>query len=147
MNDDPPRLSDPRMIPPSHPMSWFEPPSGADSARVWSEPEPVDDAFIRPFIVTQGRTRPTHEALPIESIVHATPAALSAPVRFEQRHIVELAQVPLALAELAAALSVPVGVVRVLVADLYASNLVLLRQPAALPVHVIERIRDLVRAL
>jgi hypothetical protein len=105
------------------------------------------DVFVRPFIMTEGRTRPLHDGLRMETLVHASPAALSAPLRFEHRTIVELCQRPTALAEVAATLRVPLGVARVLVADLYADNLVLLREPTELPVHVIERIRDLVRAL
>ena len=53
----------------------------------------------------------------------------------------------IAVAEVASRIGVPLGVAKVLVADLYADNLVQLREPTELPVHVIERIRDLVRAL
>lgn len=152
-DEDAPRLPDPRMIPLSQPQPWFE-------SNATAEPEPErpglvgqstqdddDGVFVRPFIVTRGRTRPLHDGLRIETLVEALPAALSAPLQFEQRQIVELAQRPVSLAEIAARLGVPIGVARVLIADLYTGRYISLHEPTELPVHVIERIRDLVRAL
>lgn len=151
-DEDAPRLPDPRMIPITRPQSWFN--SGAYSepeqmeAPVPAEAEDEDDGvFVRPFIVTRGRTRPLHDGLRIETLIRALPAALSAPLQFEQRQIVELAQRPVSLAEVAARLGVPLGVARVLIADLYTGKYISLHEPTELPVHVIERIRDLVRAL
>ena len=149
-DEDAPRLPDPRMIPVAHPQSWFEPDAltEPDQPRPATAEEQGDDgAFVRPFIVTRGRTRPLHDGLRIETLVQALPAALSAPLQFEQRQIVELAQRPVSLAEVAARLGVPIGVARVLIADLYTGRYISLHEPTELPVHVIERIRDLVRAL
>ena len=146
--DDEPRLPDPRMIPIAQPQSWFEPPAPEHSvATGQSEKDDGDGVFVRPFIVTGGRTRPLHDGLRIETLVEASPAALSAPLQFEQRQIVELAQRPVSVAEVAARLRVPLGVARVLIADLYTGKYISLHEPTELPVHVIERIRDLVRAL
>jgi uncharacterized protein DUF742 len=151
--DDEPRLPDPRMIPVAQPKSWFEPPgfTGPDAehsvATGQSATDDGDGVFVRPFIVTRGRTRPLHDGLRIETLVEARPAALSAPLQFEQRQIVELAQRPVSVAEVAALLGVPLGVARVLIADLFTGSYVSLHEPTELPVHVIERIRDLVRAL
>ncbi|HKN99451.1 MAG TPA: DUF742 domain-containing protein [Pseudonocardiaceae bacterium] len=144
-DEDAPRLPDPRMIPVAQPPGWFEeaPPASEPD----DEPVADDGVFVRPFIVTRGRTRPLHDGLRIETLIRATPAALSAPLRFERRRIVELAQQPVSLAEVAAKLGVPLGVATVLVADLYAGRYLTLHEPTELPVHVIERIRDLVRAL
>jgi hypothetical protein len=107
----------------------------------------TDVARVRPFIVTGGRTRPRHDGMRIESLLLATPAALSAPLRFEQRRIVELAQRAVSLAEVAAALAIPIGVARVLASDLHHGNLIRLLEPHELSVDIIERIRDIVRAL
>ena len=150
--DDEPRLPDPRMIPVAQPQSWFESsaltePEQLDPPPAQDEETEDDGAFVRPFIVTRGRTRPLHDGLRIETLVRALPAALSAPLQFEQRQIVELAQRPVSLAEVAARLGVPLGVARVLLADLYTGKYISLHEPTELPVHVIERIRDLVRAL
>jgi hypothetical protein len=141
------------MIPVAQPQSWFEPnavgePDAGVRPGVGQSTEDDDDGvFVRPFIMTKGRTRPLHDGLRIETLVQARPAALSAPLQFEQRQIVELAQRPVSLAEIAADLGVPIGVARVLIADLYTDRYISLHEPTELPVHVIERIRDLVRAL
>jgi hypothetical protein len=142
------------MIPITQPQSWFEPngaaepePDARPGAAGHSELDDDDGVFVRPFIVTRGRTRPLHDGLRIETLVEAAPAALSAPLQFEQRQIVELAQRPVSLAEVASRLGVPIGVARVLIADLYTGRYISLHEPTELPVHVIERIRDLVRAL
>jgi len=146
--DDEPRLPDPRMIPIAAPQAWFEQPSPEHSvATGQSATDEGDGVFVRPFIVTRGRTRPLHDGLRLETLVEALPAALSAPLQFEQRQIVELAQHPVSVAEVAARVGVPLGVARVLIADLYTGNYISLHEPHELPVHVIEMIRDLVRAL
>jgi hypothetical protein len=142
-------LPDPRVIPPLGQYPWF----GAEDAEPGVLPETdqsdVDgaDDFVRPFIVTEGRTQPLRDGLRVETLVHALPAALSAPLRFEKRRLVELCQTPISLAEIAAGMGMPLGVTRVLVADLATSNLVSFQEPEEVPTHVIERIRDLVRAL
>jgi hypothetical protein len=112
------------------------------------EPEPVDDVVVRPFMLTGGRTRPLHDGLRIETLLHAAPAALSAPLRFESQRIVQLCQVPMSIADLAVALRLPLGVVRVIVADLATSGYLRIEdQLGELPLALIERIRDRVRAL
>jgi hypothetical protein len=107
--------------------------------------------IVRPFIVTGGRTRPTDERLRVETLVTALPSALSAPLSFERRHIVELCQRPLSIAEIANSLATPIGVVRVIIADLVAERYVTVEQPLnlrdSMSVHLLERIRDGVRAL
>jgi Protein of unknown function (DUF742) len=161
---DLPHQPDPLAFPGWNQQGWFAP--GADGSLVqggstaaWTPPAPSDDrsdqlagrsdddTFLRPFILTEGRTQPLQDGLRIETQVVATPAALSAPLRYERRRIVELCQRSLSVAEVASGLGVPLGVARVLVADLATENLVTVREPAELPFHVIERIRDLVREL
>jgi hypothetical protein len=148
--DDEPRLPDPRMIPIAPPQAWSPHASSPPEYSVatgQSATDEGDGVFVRPFIVTGGRTRPLHDGLRLETLVEALPAALSAPLQFEQRQIVELAQRPVSVAEVAARIGVPLGVARVLIADLYTGKYISLHEPHELPVHVIERIRDLVRAL
>ncbi|MFI1990777.1 DUF742 domain-containing protein [Actinoplanes sp. NPDC020271] len=107
-----------------------------------------DDPIVRPFMLTGGRTQPMHDGLRIETQLYAAPAALSAPLRFEARRIVELCQAPRSIADLASALRVPLGVVRVIVADLITEGFVLVDQvPGELSTMLIERIRDRVRAI
>lgn len=137
---------DPRMIPYAEHAAPAEPTTVP--ARPARAPEPEDDLVVRPFMLTGGRTRPLHDGLRIETLLHAAPAALSAPLRFESRRIVELCQAPHSVADLAVALRVPLGVVRVIVADLVTDGYLRIeQQPGELPIEVIERIRDRVRAL
>lgn len=106
-----------------------------------------DEDLVRPFLVTGGRTVPLRGDLRIEAIVHTRPAALRAPLRFEARRVVELCQRPMAVVDVAVALRVPLGVVRVLVADLVHEGHLRCDAPEELPIELIERIRDRVRAL
>jgi hypothetical protein len=75
-------------------------------------------AYVRPYTVTGGRTRPSGVDLPFEALVEALaePGPGHAP---ESRRILGLAAGQyLSVAELSAHLQLPVGVVRVLVGDL-----------------------------
>ena len=122
------------------------------SAR-WLEDGEADcmDSLVRPFIVTGGRTRPTDERLRVETLVTAAPSALSAPLSFERRQIVRICQQPLSVAEVAAGLAVPLGVARVLIADLIAEGLITVHERLVWADHpsrsLLERIREGVRAL
>lgn len=166
MSEPGPRLPDPRMIPPlratqAQPSAQHQSSgqlgSGQDGYRQDGEPDPSDAALadatladgtlVRPFLVTGGRTRPLRDGLRIETMVFALPAALSAPLRFELRRIVELCQSPCSVTEVAVRLEVPLGVARVLIADLVSSGYVTCTEPAEISIDVIERIRDRVRAL
>ncbi|WP_372441833.1 DUF742 domain-containing protein [Actinoplanes campanulatus] len=107
-----------------------------------------EDPVIRPFMLTGGRTEPLQDGIRIETLLHAAPAALSAPLRFESRRIVELAQAPMSVADLSVALRAPLGVVRVIVADLITQGYLSVEdQSGELSTSLIERIRDRVRAL
>ncbi|MFD0817544.1 DUF742 domain-containing protein, partial [Micromonospora zhanjiangensis] len=94
-----------------------------------------------------GRTRPVHDGLRVETLLSAPPSALSAPLRFEARHIVTLCQRATSVADLAVALRVPLGVVRVLVADLITEGYLRREEQGEFSIAMIERIRDRVRAL
>ncbi|MDI2130417.1 DUF742 domain-containing protein [Yinghuangia seranimata] len=136
---------------------WFVPrharpaAPASEAGGAWSAAEADDgDAYVRPFIMTGGRTTPVTDGLRLETLVRALPAALSAPLAFEARRVVERCQQPCSVAEIATALGVPVGVARVVIGDLLAGNLVFRLEspePGSMPLHTIERIRDLVRAL
>ncbi len=106
-----------------------------------------DERFVRPFVVTAGRTTPLLDGLRIETLVRAEPGALSAPLRFEQHTLVRLCQQPHSIAEIGTALRVPIGVAKVVVSDLAATGHVTVRAADQLTAAAIERIRDLVRAL
>ncbi|HTE67608.1 MAG TPA: DUF742 domain-containing protein [Actinomycetes bacterium] len=90
-----------------------------------------DPAQVRPYAMTAGRTH-GGEGLAIETLVSITPMGrdLLPGLRLEPRAIALLCQRPLAVAEVAARLDVPLGVARVLVADLAADGLLTVQQPA-----------------
>jgi hypothetical protein len=144
---DRPRLPDPRMIPMNHMFGWFDPDRPGQQQPPEEEVVDSDEQFVRPFVVTAGRTTPLMDGLRIETLVQAPPSALSAPLRFEQRTVVELCQQPHSIAEIGTALRVPVGVAKVVVSDLAAAGYVTVRESDQLSTAAIERIRDLVRAL
>ncbi|MBF6172012.1 DUF742 domain-containing protein [Nocardia blacklockiae] len=140
---EPHRLPDRRMIALNPPAAWSDSAAAAPPSAARDADEPV----VRPFLMTGGRTTPLIDGLRLETLVHAPPAALSAPLRFEQSTVVRLCQRPHSVAEIAAALRVPVGVARVVVSDLVAAGHVSTHTADELSTAAIERIRDLVRAL
>jgi hypothetical protein len=78
------------------------------------------DRVVPVYAFTGGRTRAAGQELPLEAVVTATgltPAG-GASLQMESRAIVEMCARPKSLAEIGAALRVPVGVARVLVGDL-----------------------------
>jgi hypothetical protein len=105
------------------------------------------ELVVRPFIVSGGRTHPLIDDLRVETMVQATPAALSAPLQFEHAHAVQLCQRPHSVAEIASRLGVPVGVAKVVVGDLVVAGHAAVREHDELMISTIERIRDLVRQL
>ncbi|WP_280276958.1 DUF742 domain-containing protein [Nocardia wallacei] len=138
------RLPDHRMIALNRPDAW------SSSTVAQSDPttsRSTEDPVVRPFLMTGGRTAPLIAGLRIEALVHATTAALSAPLRFEQSTVVRLCQRPHSVAEIAAALRVPLGVARVVVSDLVTAGHASVHTADELSTAAIERIRDLVRAL
>ena len=78
------------------------------------------DRVVPVYAVTRGRTRAAGQELPLEAVVVATDQAAQSGggLQMESRAIVELCSGPKSLAEIGAALRVPVGVARVLVGDL-----------------------------
>jgi Protein of unknown function (DUF742) len=80
----------------------------------------ADDRVVPVYAFTRGRTRAAGQDLPLEAVVTATGLSLTAgaALQMESRAIVEMCAHPKSLAEIGAALKVPVGVARVLVGDL-----------------------------
>ena len=84
-------------------------------------PEVDGDAF-RPYLLTGGRTRSIGADLAIEALVVTSDGADGHGLRSEQAMILEACRTPIAIAEVAVKLSVPIGVARVLVSDLAATR-------------------------
>jgi hypothetical protein len=78
------------------------------------------DRVVPIYAFTGGRTCAAGQDLPLEAVVTATGLSLASGgvLQMESRAIVEMCARPKSLAEIGAALRVPVGVARVLVGDL-----------------------------
>ncbi|MBT8225552.1 MAG: DUF742 domain-containing protein [Dactylosporangium sp.] len=145
MNDDEPRVPDARMIP-----AWRAP---HPPSRAGCLPSPgpreqaADEGLVRPFLVTRGRTQPLRTDLRLETLVEAQPGALHAGLAFESLATVEVCQTPQSVAEVAVRVGVPLGVARVLIADLITAGHLVCTQLPEVPLDLLERIRDRVRAL
>lgn len=126
-------------------------PAGSDGPDGRARPDgpegPDGDLLVRPFLVTGGRTATDHHELRVETLVRAVGDHPPAALRFEARRIVELSRRPVSVAELAAALGLPIGVVRVLVGDLLGTGTVAVVEMQDISLALLERIRDRVRAL
>ncbi len=85
--------------------------------------------LVRPYAMTGGRTRPRYQ-LAIEALVHTTaqPHQLQGQLPEHQR-ICNLCHEIKSVAEISALLSIPLGVARILVADLAEAGLVAIHQP------------------
>ena len=99
-----------------------------------TDQEPADDdgpARVRPYALVRGRTRTADsEPTPVEAIVFVTEAGTGASATLERGAILRLCARPHSVAEVSAHLKVPVGVIRVLVADLEGEGLVQVNRPA-----------------
>jgi hypothetical protein len=117
------------------------------------DPPRRENKLVRPYVLTQGRTRGPGAPLALEASVRATSTTdtLAPDAAPESRRIVELSAQPVSLAELAARLLLPIGVMRVLVADLAAAGTVSVGAPAtreaATDVRLLKRLLHGIRAL
>ncbi|RKE21308.1 DUF742 domain-containing protein [Streptomyces sp. TLI_171] len=141
-------------LPPQSDPRWFQQQGGYGQAYPESYPDPADlphrheeqqpgyveeyddeedaEPLIRPFAMTGGRTRPRYE-LALEALVSAAvePARLATLLPEHQRICSLCASDVKSVAEISALLGLPLGVARILVADLAEAGLVAIHQPAA----------------
>ncbi len=124
-----------------------------DDRWTYEEAGPV----ARPYTVTGGRTRPRGTRyfdlvdMVVRSARSGDPNSISSP---ERGQILELCRVPVSVAEVAALVGLPLGVVRVLLGDLLYENLIEVMESAPrggvvtdqrLLGRVLERLRALLR--
>jgi hypothetical protein len=107
--------------------------------------------LIRPYAMTGGRTEAEGNVINLESQIQASARASSylGAYRWEAAKVVELVQSPLALVEIAARLEIPIGVARVLVADLVRDGSVIVHVPQQNQSFssLLEKVLDGVRSL
>ena len=112
-----------------------------------------DDAqasgFIRPFVITGGRTEVQRTDLHLDTLVSALPGRSASHRGFEHRAVLQRCVEPLSIAELATSLDLPVGVVTVVVDDLLEDDMLLIHRSSSpvVSLTVLERLVQGVRAL
>jgi Protein of unknown function (DUF742) len=89
--------------------------------------------LVRPYTLTGGRTRPSHDDLELEALVSTTSLGESTDLSlsYEQQSIATLCRDVLSVAEVSARLDLPLGVARVLVADMADEGLVIVHRPTS----------------
>ena len=109
---------------------------------------------VRPYALTRGRTRAGRGDLPLEALVRGVAGTTDPTSTPERRRIIELSTASiLSVAELSAHLSLPLGVVRVLVGDLADEGLIVVHTgspsaaPAATNLKVLESVLNGISAL
>ncbi|WP_377273980.1 DUF742 domain-containing protein [Peterkaempfera sp. SMS 1(5)a] len=87
--------------------------------------------MVRPYAVTRGRTGTAGQSFDlIAQITAQVPAGVEPPVGPEQAEILDLCRAgPLSVAEIAAEVDLPLGVVRVLLGDLLDASCIRVGRP------------------
>jgi hypothetical protein len=87
---------------------------------------------VRPYAFVGGRTRPSGEPFDLVTMVTAVRGAEGGAQDLEPEHraLLRLSRVPTAVADLAADLDLPLGVVRILLSDIRERGLIAVHHPA-----------------
>jgi hypothetical protein len=109
---------------PDEGFGWLLGPIGSDDPTVDPPPPPLDEfgddaAMVRPYAWTRGRTKANYD-LKLETLVSSTELAEDETLlpQLEHRAVSSLCRYPLSVAEVAAKLSIPLGVARVILSDM-----------------------------
>jgi len=96
---------------------------------------------VRPYALTQGRTRHAGEAFDLVATVTTTGGRVADPGALAQEHIsvLQLARVPTTVVDIASDVDLPLGVVRILLADLRELGLVAIQAPVPARPQQIDR--------
>jgi hypothetical protein len=110
---------------------------------------PAGHDFVRPFIMTKGRTKAVRSDLRFETLVQRVDAPVPATTPSEQVALLRLSEDPISVAELAAALDLVIGVVNVLINDLLDAGLLVVYEsdPDDIELGMLNRIADKIRSL
>jgi Protein of unknown function (DUF742) len=115
---------------------------------IGDSPGPV----VRPYALTAGRTRPSGASIDLIALVTAVRRAVRDLSELEPEHLrlLQLSRIPMSVADLASDLDLPLGVVRILLADLRDRGLVSIHQPARAglsDVRILKEVADALRRL
>lgn len=95
----------------------------------WPRQGPV----VRPYAITGGRARSRNDNLEVEALVSTTFTGEIVPyLSWERRTIIRLCQDVQSVAEISARMEMPLGVARVLIADMADEGLVTVHRPSEL---------------
>lgn len=109
--------------------------------------------FVRPFIMTGGRTSSTrHTTLRLESLVERrTGSAVTATMPSEQRSVLGLCDRAISVAEISSELGIVVGVMQIIIGDLVDSGHLVVFEDAPAgsddELDILTRITDKIRSL
>jgi hypothetical protein len=94
---------------------------------------------VRPYALVRGRTKPGGEVLDVISMVYSLRMSVPDPADLEPEHlaVIQLCGIPMSVADLASKLDLPLGVIRILLADLRDRGLVRIHRPR------VERLTDI----
>ena len=109
---------------------------------------PAAHDFVRPFVITGGRTRARDASLRIETMVQTVNDAPGR-LTFEHARIADVCWEPRSVAEVAAELAMPLGVAIVLVGDLVEAGCLetTYSDPVEIELSALTRMIERVRAL
>lgn len=93
----------------------------------WYDEDP--GPLVRPFAMTGGRTRGSEHELNMITLVLTVDAPIDESLGWEREEILQLSRTPKSVAEVAAAVDLPLAVVKVLISDLIDSGYVVSRSP------------------
>ncbi|MFG2129118.1 DUF742 domain-containing protein [Streptomyces sp. NPDC048751] len=121
------------------------------------EPGDAEALSVRPYTITQGRTAPARDDLTLITLVSTVDPeptrAGSRGLQPEHRAILRQCRAPAAVAEIAAALDLPLSVTKILIDDLVAMGRATTRPPLAVAagsnwdMNLLRAVRDGLRRL
>src|ERR1700677_2343388 len=93
---------------------------------------------VRPYALTQGRTRHTGASFDLVATVMATRARVADPSSLAPEHmnVLQLARAPTTVADIASDVDLPLGVVRIILADLRELGLIVISTPVVMAERV-----------
>jgi hypothetical protein len=105
--------------------------------------------FVRPFIMTGGRTRAERRDLRVETMLQLSVTDIPFDLPSEQEELLRACREPLSVAEVAAKLHLVVGVVTVIAGDLIAAGLLDVHHtdPVEIELDMLTKMIERVRAI
>jgi hypothetical protein len=111
----------------------------ASDDRLWLDAQagPV----VRPYTLTRGRTRPGGEAFDLVATVTITSAPVTDPGALAPEHVsvLQVARRPTTVVDIASDVDLPLGVVRILLADLRELGLFEIRAPVPVKARQVDK--------